>query len=208
MSKHVAVTYAINLYVCVWLNHKIKSGYIPLYAFALAPKILCLREIGYNSTATLKLWTASFEYHCSVLRHQIMSNIYAPVHRVGGAHSLPGIDNGPAGVKKNWDDCGESATWRSKSIFTYRFFQSFSKYLTDRMLYRNVSLSFHDYWLWHILTLQNRVTFHVLIIKMSAVCFNSVLQIFLLPSELKPILLPYTGCPGENVPEFGRTFLS
>ena len=30
-----------------------------------------------------------------------MSNIYAPVHRVGGAHSLQEIDNGPAGVKKN-----------------------------------------------------------------------------------------------------------
>ena len=152
--------------------------------------MLCCCEIGYNSTATLKLWTASFEYHCSVLRRQIMSNIYAPVHRVGGAHSLPGIDNGPTGVKKNWDDCRATATWRSKSIFTYRLFQSFSKYLTDHMLYRNISLSFHDYGIWHVLTFQNTVTYHVLILIMLAVCFNSVLQIFMLPSEYREILLP------------------
>jgi hypothetical protein len=54
-----------------------------------------------------------------------MSSIYAPVHRVGGAHSRLGIDNGPAGVKKNRDDCRASATWRSQSDFMYRLFQSF-----------------------------------------------------------------------------------
>jgi hypothetical protein len=58
------------------------------------------------------------------------------------------------------------------------------------MPYRNILLSFHDYWIWHILTLQNTVTYHVLILKMSAVCFNGLLQNFILLSEYKTIFLP------------------
>jgi hypothetical protein len=134
-----------------------------------------------------------------------MSNIYAPVHRVGGAHSLQEIDNGPAGVK-NWDDCMASTTWRSKSIFTYRLFHSFSKYLTDHILYRNISLSFQDYWIWHILTLQNTVTYNVLILKMTAVCFNSVLQIFIFLSEYKTILLPNILSPLLSILSNGSLF--
>jgi hypothetical protein len=64
--------------------------------------ILCLCQIGYNSIARWKLRAISFESHCSVLRRQIMSSIYAPVHRVGGAHSRVGIDSAQAMSVWRW----------------------------------------------------------------------------------------------------------
>jgi hypothetical protein len=64
--------------------------------------ILCLCEVGYNSIARLKLKAMSFESHCSVFRRQIMSSIYAPVHRVGGAHSRVGIDSAHAVPVWRW----------------------------------------------------------------------------------------------------------